>query len=43
MGLIPDDKMDNIEQKLTVLLTAIQDKVLSKKLVLIPSPEGRSR
>ncbi len=41
MGLIPDDQMEKTEQQLTVLLAAIQDKVLSKDLVLIPSQGGR--
>lgn len=41
MGLIPDDQMEKTEQKLTVLLAAIQDKVLLKDLVLVPSQGGR--
>lgn len=41
MGLIPDDQMEKIEQQLTVLLAAIQDKVLLKDLVLVPSHGGR--
>lgn len=41
MGLIPDDQMEKTEQQLTVLLAAVQDKVLSKDLVLIPSQGGR--
>ena len=41
MGLIPDEQMEKTEQKLTVLLAAIQDKVLLKDLVLVPSQGGR--
>lgn len=43
MGLIPDDQMEKTEQKLTIILAAIQDKVLSKDLVLTPSHGGRSK
>lgn len=41
MGLIPDDQMEKTEQQLIVLLAAIQDKVLLKDLVLVPSQGGR--
>ena len=41
MGLIPDEQMEKTEQQLTVLLVAIQDKVLLKDLVLVPSQGGR--
>lgn len=41
MGLIPDEQMEKTEQQLTVLLAAIQDKVLLKDLVLVPSQGGR--
>lgn len=41
MGLIPDEQMERTEQQLTVLLAAIQDKVLLKDLVLVPSQGGR--
>lgn len=41
MGLIPDEEMEKTEQKLTILLVAIQDKVLLKDLVLVPSQGGR--
>ena len=34
-------KWKKIEQQLTVLLAAIQDKVLLKDLVLVPSHGGR--
>lgn len=43
MGQIPDDQMVITEQQLTVLLSAIQDKVLAKELVLTPTSGGRSR
>lgn len=43
MGLIPDDQMEKTEQKLTVILAAIQDKVLSKNLVLLPSRGSKSK
>ena len=33
--------MEKTEQQLTVLLVAIQDKVLLKDLVLVPSQGGR--
>lgn len=42
MGLIPDEEMERAERQLTVLLAAIQDKVLLKDLVLVPSQGGRS-
>ena len=35
MGLVPDDEMETTEQIITVLLAAIQDKVIIKKLVMI--------
>jgi len=41
MGLIPDEQMERTEHQLTVLLAAIQDKVLLKDLVLVPSQGGR--
>lgn len=41
MGLIPDEQIEKTEQQLTVLLAAIQDKVLLKDLVLVPSQGGR--
>ena len=41
IGLIPDGQMEKTEQQLTVLLAAIQDKVLLKDLVLVPSQGGR--
>lgn len=41
MGLISDEQMEKTEQQLTVLLAAIQDKVLLKDLVLVPSQGGR--
>ena len=41
VGLIPDEQMEKTEQQLTVLLVAIQDKVLLKDLVLVPSQGGR--
>lgn len=43
MGQIPEDQMVRTEQQLTVLLAAIQDKVLIKDLVLTPSSGGRTR
>lgn len=43
MGLIPDDQMERTEQQLTVILAAIQDKVLSNDLVLLPQRGGKSR
>lgn len=43
IGLIPDDQMEKTEQKLTVILAAIQDKVLSKNLVLLPSRGSKSK
>lgn len=43
MGMIPDEQMERTEKQLTVLLAAIQDKVLSKDLVLTPSIGGRSK
>lgn len=38
MGLISDDQMKKTEQQLTVLLAAMQDKVLLK---VVPSHGGR--
>lgn len=43
MGMIPEEQMERTEKQLTVLLAAIQDKVLSKDLVLTPSVDGRSK
>lgn len=43
MGLIPDEQMVKAEQKLTVILAAIQDKVLVKDLVLVSSLGDRSK
>jgi len=43
MGQVPEDQMVRTEQQLTVLLAAIQDKVLMKDLVLTPSVGGRTR
>lgn len=50
MGQVPDEQMEFTEQKLTVILAAIQDKTLIKRLVLTPSfseehqmSSGRSR
>ena len=38
-GQVPDELMERTEQQLTVLLAAIQDKVLEKDLVLLPDME----
>lgn len=35
-GLIKDEEMEQVEQKLIILLAAIKDKVLEKKLSLYP-------
>ena len=43
MGQIPEEEMERAEQQLTVLLAAIQDKVLIKDLVLTRSSGGRTR
>lgn len=43
MGQIPEEEMKRAEQQLTVLLAAIQDKVLIKDLVLTRSSGGRTR
>lgn len=43
MGQIPEEQMVRTEQQLTVLLAAIQDKVLIKDLVLTPSSGGRTK
>ena len=40
-GKVPDELMERTEQQLTVLLAAIQDKVLIKDLVLLPDIEER--
>lgn len=49
-GKIADEDMEKVEQKLTVLLAAIQDKTLRKELILLPDyneeselSHGRSR
>lgn len=38
-GQVPDELMERTEQQLTVLLAAIQDKVLERELVLLPDME----
>ena len=48
MGIIPEEQMEIIEKQLIVLLAAIRDLTLRKKLVLHPSHQdkqsnGRSR
>lgn len=43
MGQNSEEEMERAEQQLTVLLAAIQDKVLIKDLVLTPSSGGRTR
>lgn len=43
MGLVPDDEMETTEQIITVLLAAIQDKVIIKKLVKLPSQEEKQK
>ncbi len=48
MGLIPEEQMETVEKQLIVLLAAIRDLTLRKKLVLHPSHQdeqshGRSR
>ena len=43
MGQIPEEQMVRTEQQLTVLLAAIQDKVLITDLVLTPSSCVRTR
>lgn len=43
MGLIPEEQMERTEQQLTIMLTAIKDKVLLKELVKTPDTPSRSR
>ena len=38
-GQVPDELMERTEQQLTVLLAAIQDKVLKKELIRLPDME----
>ena len=42
MGLIPEEQMERTEQQLTIMLTAIKDKVLLKELVKTPDTPSRS-
>ena len=43
MGLIPEEEMEKAEQKLTLLLAAIQDKSLRKELVLTDDSNSKKR
>lgn len=42
MGLVPENEMEKVERELVVILAAIQDRVLSKNLVLTPT-RGQSK